>query len=212
MKRILPLLLVLAFAFPAAGAEVRMAFTMGPSAAGFREAQLVAYPIRGSDFELPLRVAYLGDLDTWVWQLRAEIPEPYLSGDWLLCGYAAHLVALQKFRPTDGATVPLQVVPWGPPSVRRTVGGVSVTWDKPAVPEDLVARWEVLQDGRPLPMDAQGNAVGGTLDRARATGLRAVLVGSPAVHLLDGPAVELVPGLGDAAWAPPAVPREVPAC
>lgn len=178
---------------------VKMAWSMDESGFALRDATLTAYPVGASDFEVPVRCAYLGDFGVYVWQFRAVVPAHYQTVDWILAGYAHGLVVAQKFTIQNGATLALAPIPWAAPAVapRMPAQDVTVNYDPPPLDPAVVLRWEVLQDGKPLPLDASGNGVGGTLDRVRTTGLRAVLAGTPKAHYLTGPALEITPDLGD---------------
>lgn len=177
---------------------VKMAWQMGSGTFQFREAHLIAYPVAASDFVVPLRCAYLGDLDTYIWQFKADVPAKYATGDWILAGYAHGYVVAQRFQIKAGATLSLAPVAWNPPTPASHTAGqaLTVNYQAPAL-GDAVDHWEVLQDGTPLAVDAHGQGVGGTLDRVRTTGLRAVLVGGPLTHYLVGPSLEIAPDLGD---------------
>lgn len=178
---------------------VKMSWQMDSASFQFRDATLIAYPVAASDFVVPLRVAYLSDLDVYVWQFKAPIPAAYQQGDWILAGYAHGWVVAQRFQVKDGATAKLTPVSWTPPVVRPIRPGqpVTVDYEVPKVDPSVVKRWEVQQDGQTIPMDASGQGVGGTLDRARSTGLRLVLVGEPKEHTLAGPELEIAPEEGD---------------
>lgn len=178
---------------------VTMSWQMPSTSYTFRDAHLVAYPVAASDFVVPLRVAYLGDLDAYIWQFRAKIPEAYQKGDWVLAGYEHGWVVAQRFQVEAGATARLSPVEWRRPQARPHLAGqpVTVDYEKPAVDESVVQRWEVLQDGRAIPMDPAGHGEGDALNQVRVTGLRLVLVGGPKEHAVDGPTIEVAPDVGD---------------
>ncbi|MEW5763686.1 MAG: hypothetical protein AB1824_01805 [Acidobacteriota bacterium] len=174
----------------AADPPVKMAWTMDPAFFPLRAATLTAYPVAASDFEVPVRCAYLGDLDTYVWQFKAHVPEALKTGDWILYGQGpGGLTVCQHIWLAPGTTGALAPVTWEQGEVWNVGDGATTTFPKPAIEESLVARWEILVDGKPVAPDAGGLMP--PMAGARTVQLRAVLAGSPLHHELLGPMLRL---------------------
>ena len=186
--------LVIAYA-QAPAPTIRMAWQMAPNTFAFRTATLTAYPVGASDFEVPVKCAYLGDLDTYVWQFKATVPEKYQSGDWILYGQNSGEAVAFTFTLKDGAVGTLTPAPIPAPKITDTPGAAYATasFTPPAVALQGVT-WEVLTNGQPG---------GGQLDdrpvtETRTYQLRGTLPGAPKAHYLTTSAVEITPEPGSA--------------
>ena len=187
--------LVLAYAqAPAPAPTVKLAWQMAPATFAFRTATLTAYPVAASDFEVPVRCAYLGDLDTYVWQFKAEVPAKYQTGDWILYGQTAGEAVAFTFTLKDGAVGTLTPAPIPAPTITDTPGAAYATasFTPPGVALQSAITWEVLTNGQPG---------GGPLDNrpvteTRTYQLRGTLPGAPKQHYITTSAVEITPEPG----------------
>jgi hypothetical protein len=187
------LLVLLSFGLAAQQAPVvKMVWEMPSDTFQFRDAHLIAYPVAASDFEVPLRVAYLADLDTYVWQFRAEIPAQYSTGDWVLYGQGGGMAVALTFRVKDGAVGVLTPVPFPRPTISYGATLASVGFNPPAVQLQGIT-WEVLVDGKAIENHSMDTT---PPTKARTYMLRGTLPGGPKVHYLLSESAEVLPDAG----------------
>lgn len=174
--------------------NVKMAWTMAPEYYALRGQKLTAYPVGASDLEMRVWCTYLGNLDVYIWQFNAPIPEKYRAGDWILYGQGAGYVVAQKFKLQNGATLAFVPAFFEAPLRIFTAEGTQVQYRPPEFPADVVVRWEVLKDGVPIPTGPDGKpAKESELEGTSATQIRGVLAGGPKAHYILGPMLTLIP-------------------
>ncbi len=175
---------------------VKMAWQMPSASFAFRSAALTAYPVGASDFEVPLKVSYLADLDVYVWQFKAAIPAQYQVGDWVVYGQGAGQVVAFRFQLSDGAIGKLQPVPFPKPVLAQGQTLSTLTIDAPAVDPSAIVRFEMLRDGQVI-LSQPGSIPTAGPAMPHTFLLRGVLVGGPKDHFILSDAAEVTFDLGD---------------
>lgn len=180
------------FAQAPAPSVVKMAWQMPSSSFAFRSATLTAYPVGASDFEVPLRVSYLGDLDSYIWQFKAVVPAKYQTGDWIVYGQGAGQAVAFTFKIQNGSVGTLTPVPFPKPTSQDGNTLSSVGFNPPAVALQGIT-WEILVDGTPIANHSLDPA---PPTKLRTYMLRGTLPGAPKGHYLLSDSAEVLPDPG----------------
>lgn len=175
---------------------VKMAWSMDPAHFAFRTAHVWAYPVAASDYEVPVTCTYLGDLDVYLWQFKAAVPDRYLKGDWILYGQGAGQVVAQRFTVQPGATLALSPVPFPKPKLTDGQSLATLTIVPPAVDPTVIVRFEMLRDGQVI-LSQPGSVPAASPATPHTYLLRGILVGSPKAHEIRSDSAEVTFEEGD---------------